>query len=125
MVTKRILGGALAAVLAMNLAVTARADSCHDAACTSAAAHNAVARAVPKPLQSLVSLGVASIVRMFPAPDGLQGYELLALVVVQFMDEDREFAKALAAQGRAMPLQPSHGILRGAGQENSTTQENQ
>ena len=51
--------------------------------------------------------------------------ELLALVVVQFMDEDREFAKALAAQGRAMPLQPSHGILRGAGQENSTTQENQ
>ena len=74
MVTKRILGGALAAVLATNLAVTARADSCHDAACTSAAAHNAVARAVPKPLQSLVSLGVASIVRMFPAPDGLQGY---------------------------------------------------
>lgn len=50
--------------------------------------------------------------------------ELLALVVVQFMDEDREFAKALAVQGRAMPLQPSHGILRGAGQGNSTTQEN-
>ena len=50
--------------------------------------------------------------------------KLLALVVVQFMDEDREFAKELAVQGRAMPLQPSHGILRGAGQENSTTQEN-
>ena len=50
--------------------------------------------------------------------------KLLALVVVQFMDEDREFAKALAVQGRAMPLQPSHGILRGAGQGNSTTQEN-
>lgn len=39
--------------------------------------------------------------------------ELLALIVVQFMDEDKDFAKALAAQGRAMPLQPSHGILRG------------
>lgn len=50
--------------------------------------------------------------------------ELLALVVVQFMDEDRDFAKALVAQGRAMSLQPSRGILRGAGQENSTTQGN-
>ena len=50
--------------------------------------------------------------------------ELLALVVVQFMDEDKDFAKALVAQGRAMSLQPSHGILRGAGQENSATQEN-
>jgi hypothetical protein len=49
--------------------------------------------------------------------------ELLALVVVQFMDEDKDFAKALAAQGRATPLQPSHGILRGAGQENNVTQQ--
>ena len=49
--------------------------------------------------------------------------ELLALVVVQFMDEDKDFAKALAAQGRAVPL-PSRGILRGTGQENTTTQKN-
>ena len=29
---------------------------------------------VPQPLESLVQLGVASIVRTFPAPDGLEGY---------------------------------------------------
>ena len=46
--------------------------------------------------------------------------ELLALIVVQFMDEDRDFAKA---QAQAQRLEPSHGILRGAG-EPTNSQEN-
>lgn len=38
--------------------------------------------------------------------------ELLALIVTQFMDEDRDFVKAQQNSVAAVP-QPSHGILRG------------
>ena len=69
------------ALMLSGLGEAQAATTCHDAVCAPAKplvsqplTGNPAAAGIPKPLQSLVALGVAHIVHTFPAPDGLQGY---------------------------------------------------